>query len=149
MGARESLQRLIDKKQAELADLEIQLREGRAYIQALQDSMKIIPRDAGEEQPDLRPHSALAKTRDLIKNSGKPLHIGEILQLLGKPNDKKNRVSISGTLSSYARNHRIFTKTAPNTFGLIELGMNGNGDHLTNELENDNLEELPASFGKL
>ena len=94
MGAREGLQRLIDKKEAEIADLEIRVREGKAYIQALQDSMKILPRDAGGEQPELRPESALAKTRDFIKNSGKPLHIIEILKLLGKPTDKKNRVSM-------------------------------------------------------
>ncbi len=146
MGARESLKKLIEKKQSEISDLEIKLREAKAYIQALQDSIKILPLDANDEQPELRPNSALAKTRDLIKNSGKPLHITEILQLLGKPNDKKNRVSISGTLSSYSRNHKIFIKTGPNTFGLIELGMNSNsGSHAGG----DELDELPETFGKM
>jgi hypothetical protein len=147
MGARESLQRLIDKKQAELADLDMRIREGRAYIQALQDSMKILPREAGEGQPELRPDSALAKTREFIRNSGKPLHITEILKLLGKPTDKKNRVSIAGTLSSYARSHKIFTKTAPNTFGLIELGMNGNSE--ANNIDHRVIERLPPSFGSV
>jgi len=147
MGARESLQRLIDKKQAEVSDLEMRIREGRAYIQALQDSMKVLPREAGNEQPELRPDSALAKTREFIKNSGRPLHISEILKLLGKPTDKKNRVSIAGTLSSYARSHKIFTKTAPNTFGLIELGMNGNRSSET--LDAEVMEKLPTSFGSV
>lgn len=148
MGAKESLQRLIDKKQAEIVDLEIRVREGKAYIQALQDSMKILPRDAGEEQPELRPNSALARTRDFIKNSGKPLHITEILKLLGKPSDKKNRVSIAGTLSSYARNHKIFTKTAPNTFGLIESGTSRNSSELMDE-DDESLVTIPESFGKM
>jgi len=145
MGARESLQKLIDKKEFEIFDLEMRVREGKAYIQALQDSMKLLPRD-GQEQPDLRPESALARTRDFIKNNGKPLHINEILKLLGKPNDKKNRVSMGGTLSSYARSHKIFIKTAPNTFGLIELGMNGNSG--SSSLDESGIEDLPETFGK-
>jgi hypothetical protein len=141
MGARENIQKLIDKKTQEMRDLDVKQREIMAYIQALQDSLKVLPREAGSEQPELRPHSALARTRDLIKNSGKPLHISEILKLLGKPSDKKNRVSISGTLSSYARSGRIFTKTAPNTFGLLEF---------REQQSNGGIEEvLPASFGKV
>jgi hypothetical protein len=148
MGARESLQRLIDRKQAEISDLEIKVREAKAYIQALQDSMKILPREVCEAQTELRPDSALARIRDFIKNSGKPLHITEILRLLGKGTDKKNRVSISGTLSSYARNRKIFTKTAPNTFGLIEMGMSGNSDLMESD-QAPLMDSIPVSFGKM
>jgi hypothetical protein len=145
-AARESIQRLIDKKQAEITDLEVRIREGRAYIQALQDSIRVLPRDAGDQQPELRPNSALSKTRELIKNSGKPLHITEILKLLGKPTDKKSRISLAGTLSSYARAHKTFKKTAPNTFGLIEMS---NQSNAIPDLELEPLEALPASFGKM
>lgn len=144
MGVRESIQKLIDKKQQEIRDLEMRLRESTAYIQALQDSIKLLPREASEEQPELRANSALARTRDLIRNSGKPLHISELLKLLGKPTDKKNRVSLSGTLSSYARSGRIFTKTAPNTFSLIEL--NGTSSDSNFAVDAD---ELPPTFGKV
>jgi len=130
-------------------DLEIKVREGKAYIQALQDSMRILPRETGEAQTELRPDSALARTRDFIKSSGKPLHISEIIKLLGKPNDKKNRVSIAGTLSSYARNRKIFTKTAPNTFGLIELGMNKNSDFSADDEQGPLMDSIPVSFGKM
>jgi len=34
----------------------------------------------------------LAKTRDILKGAGKPLHISELLKLQGRPIDKKNRV---------------------------------------------------------
>jgi hypothetical protein len=140
MGLRGNFQKLIDKKQQEIRSLEIQLREATAYIQALQDSMKLLPRDADspESEHTLREGSTLAKTRDLLRHSGVPMPIGEILKLLGKPQDKKHRVSLAGTLSGYARKGRIFTKTAPNTFGLVEFG--------NAELEE---EELPEEFGSM
>lgn len=146
MGARESIQRLIDKKQQELADLRMLVREGNAYIQALQDSIRLLPRDGADEQHELRANSALSLTRELIRNSGKPLHISEILKLLGKPTDKKNRVSLSGTLSSYARGGKIFTKTAPNTFSLIEFNHNGVSPMVPALTE---VEDLPQTFGKV
>jgi len=141
MKLRENFRKLIDKKQMEIRDLEIQLREAKAYIQALQDSMKLLPRDSGgvEAEYTLREGSTLAKTRDLLRHSGVPIPIGEILKLLGKPQDKKHRVSLAGTLSGYARKGRIFTKTAPNTFGLVEFGIP----------ESEGEDELPAEFGSM
>ena len=142
MGLRENFQKMIDKKQQEIRGLEMQLLEANAYIQALQDSMKLLPRDAGdtpEAEHTLREGSALAKTRDLLRHTGTPLPIGEILKLLGKPQDKKHRISLAGTLSGYARKGRIFTKTAPNTFGLVEFGAH----------EQDAEDELPEEFGSM
>ncbi len=141
MGLRENFQKLIDKKQQEIRGLDIQMREAVAYIQALQDSMKLLPRNAeGGTDPEqsLREGSTLAKTRDLLRHSGTPLPISEILKLLGKPPDKKHRISLAGTLSGYARKGRVFTKTAPNTFGLIEFGQSEQTE-----------EELPAEFGSM
>lgn len=146
MGARESIQRLIDKKQQELTDLQMQIREGNAYIQALQDSIRLLPRETTNEKYELRASSALAHAREHIRNSGRPLHISELLKLLGKPTDKKNRVSLSGTLSSYARKGKIFAKTAPNTFSLIEL--NGSRASATGTPLTE-VEDLPQTFGKL
>jgi len=149
MGAKENILKLIDKKQAEIRELEGKVREATAYIQALQDSIKVLPRDVSEEQPELRASSALAKTKELIENSGKPLHISEILKLLGRPADKKNRVSLSGTLSSYARTGRIFKKTAPNTFGLIKQNNGNSYSGSDDEADSEPLAKFPASFGKL
>lgn len=143
MGLRQNFQKLIDKKQQEIRALEIQMREAGAYIQALQDSMKLLPRDTevgGDSEHSLREGSTLAKTRDLLRHSGTPLPISEILKLLGKPQDKKHRISLAGTLSGYARKSRVFTKTAPNTFGLIEFGPS---ESTAEE------EELPAEFGSM
>ena len=138
MALRDNFQKLIDKKQQEIRGLELQLREASAYIQALQDSMKLLPRevDAGKTEHTLRPESTLSKTRDILKAAGTPMPIGEILKALGQPLDTKHRVSLAGTLSGYARKRRIFTKTAPNTFGLLDFGASDE-------------DELPEEFGSM
>ena len=142
MGIRENLQKLIVKKLEEIAALELQLRETKAYIQGLQDSMKLLPRDDGNgvAEHTLREGSALAKTRDALKAAGTPMPIVDILKAVGKPVDKKHRISLAGTLSGYARDGKVFTKTAPNTFGLIEFG--------TARIEEDE-DEIPEEFGSM
>jgi len=139
MGLRENFQKLINKKLQEVAELELRIREAKAYIQGLEDSMKLLPRDVNSTvEHVLRPDSSLAKTRDAIKTAGAPMPIADILKAIGKPQDKKHRVSLAGTLSGYARQGKVFTKTAPNTFGLIELGVRASdGD------------ELPEEFGSM
>jgi hypothetical protein len=142
MGIRENLQKLIVRKLEEVTALELQIRETKAYVQGLQDSMKLLPRDGnnGLAEHTLREGSALAKTRDALKAAGAPLAIAEILKAVGKPPDKKHRISLAGTLSGYARDGKVFTKTAPNTFGLIEFG--------TARLETDE-SEIPEEFGSM
>lgn len=144
MGLRDNFQKLIDKKQQEIDGLEMQLRETKAYVQALQDSMKLLPRETNgiteDAEHTLRPGSTLAKTRDVLKSAGKPLPIGDILKALGRPQDAKHRVSLAGTLSGYAKKGRTFTKTAPNTFGLLEFSG-------TEEMAEE--EELPEEFGSM
>lgn len=141
MRVRENFQKLINKKRQEVSELELQIREAKAYIQALEDSMKLLPRDgvAGGVDHKLRPGSSLAKARDAIKATGAAMPIADILKAIGKPQDKKHRVSLAGTLSGYARDGKVFTKTAPNTFGLLELGT----------IPTDEADELPEEFGSM
>jgi len=148
MGARESLQKLIDRKLAEIDKLEAQLRDARVYVQAVQDSFKLLPKEesSAASSKGLRPGSALAQVQEFLKREGTPQHISTILQFLGKPMDKQNRVSLSGSLGGYARDHRIFTKAGPNTFGLIEF------NSMTEPEEHEEQPELPGlpeDFGKM
>ncbi len=126
MGAIENLQKLYEKKLQEVRQLEIKLKESTAYLQALQDSLKMLNRETGNTEPEaeqnLRPGTALAQARDILRVAGKPLHITELLKQMGRPADKKNRVSLSGNLAGYVRGRQVFTRPAPNTFGLIEFG---------------------------
>ena len=143
MGLRENFQKLIQRKQAEIRELEVRIREAQSYLQALQDSSKLLPKDVEtigvpSSEFSLRPGTSLAKIRDIIKETGSPMHINEILERLGKTVDNQNRVSLVGTLGSYSRKGRVFSRTAPNTFGLLELGHS--------EAVGD---ELPEMFGKM
>jgi len=145
MGARESLQKLIDRKLAEIDRLEQQLRDAKVYVQAVQDSFKLLPKEetGAETSKELRPGSALARVQEFLKREKTPQHISAILEFLGKPIDKQNRVSLTGSLAGYARDRRIFAKTGPNTFGLIEFEAN------SDESPQPELPGLPDDFGKV
>ena len=127
MGARETLQRLADRKMQEIADLEQQIALARSYLQALQDSMKALPKETpsqangDDSATDLRPGTLLARTRDALQKHGKPLHITEILAVLGIENTKNARVSLVGSLGAYVRKGQVFSRTGPNIFGLIGM----------------------------
>src|SRR5487761_205747 len=137
MGIREEFQKRIEKKQQEIRDLESKLKEASSYLQALLDSMKWLPRgeSAFGSTQMLRPGTTLAKAQEAIKKAGHPMHVADILKAIGKPTDKKNRVSLGGSLSGYVRRKEIFTRPAPNTFGLIEMENPANGSGKTEASE--------------
>jgi hypothetical protein len=147
MGFREDIQKRIEKKQAELIDQERAYERDRAaslaYIQALQDMLKSLPREPTDMSADkiFRKGSAMARAREMILAANRPLHISEILRELGKTNDHNARASLSGALGAYVRRGEIFARPKPNTFGLVELGHHE--AHASAE------EEPPEDFGSL
>lgn len=138
MSARRKLEERIRRKEQEIKELEMKIREGRAYVQALQEAVKILPRSAPDDREGqiLRPGSLMARARELILEQGTPLHISQILRGVGKPVDKANRASLGGSLAAYVRRGEIFTRPAPNTFGLREMS------------EGEFVPEPPPGFGK-
>jgi hypothetical protein len=147
MGARENLQRLADRKAQEITDLERQIDMAKAYLQAIQDSIRALPKESvaqtnGEEATsELRSGTLLARTRDALLKQGKPMHITEILSVLGVSNTKSARVSLVGSLGAYVRKQQIFSRPGPNRFGLI--GMK------TQTVEQQDLPSLPDEFGSV
>ncbi len=143
MGIRQEFQKRIEKKQQEIKDLESKIKEANSYLQALLDSMKWLPRDGNDSAgtQTLRPGTTLAKAQEAIREAGHAMHVADILKAIGKPSDKKNRVSLGGSLSGYVRSREIFTRPAPNTFGLIEMNKTSNGSE---EIEGS---DLPENFG--
>jgi hypothetical protein len=123
MGFRQDLEKRIKKKEQEIFELKRQIDKAEAYLQALNDSLRFLPKDENEINPGsrLRPNSDLAKARNDLKKAGRALHITELLAAMGKPVTKSSRVSLSGSLSAYARRGEIFTRPLPNTFGLKEF----------------------------
>jgi hypothetical protein len=122
MDIRRDLDRKIEKKKEEITTLERTLGETRAYLQALEDTRKMLPRDPGTpEDVVLRAGTDLAKVREALEQEGRPLHVDELLKRIGKPIEKKHKISLSGSLAAYVRDRKIFTRPAPNTFGLVEF----------------------------
>lgn len=126
MGARENLQKLADKKREEVSELERQLDRATAYLQAIQDSIKALPRENGPNSPmedatALRPGTLLAKVREALIKKGAPMHINMLLEEIGIENTKNSRVSLVGSLGTYVRRGVIFTRPGPNIFGLIGM----------------------------
>ncbi len=138
MSLRGKFEEKIKKKEQEIVEYEAKIREAKAYIQALQDSLKMVPRDdmrGALAESTLRPGSSIAKTHDFLKEIGKPMHITEILSGIGKGTSKKERTSLSGALGWYVRRKEIFTRPGPNVFGLLSM-----------ETQEEN-SEPPESFG--
>ena len=126
MNFRDQIQKRLDSKRAEIAELRLRLASAESYAQALEDTLKSIPRDSSDEESfhgpaTLRAGSAMAHAQTAILEAGKPLHISDILKAIGKEDNKENRVSLGGSLGSYARGNRIFTRPGPNVFGLIDM----------------------------
>lgn len=124
MNERRKIEERLRKKEEEIEDLEIRIRDARMYMQALQDVLKILPR-ADRATPHggaLRSGSSMSFVRDYIFKKGRPAHVTELLAALGRELTRENRASLSGSLAAYVRKGDVFTRPGPNTFGLIELG---------------------------
>lgn len=161
MGFREDLGRRIDKKRAEIALLEDQLKTAKTYLQALEDMHKLASKDVstsgsassdhGKEDPSFREGSMTGLAYEAIKRAGKPLHVNELLPAIGREVTRAERSAISGTLGAYVRDGKVFTRPAPNTFGLVELSKNGHNGHSdpVPDAEADTSEPVPPpGFGK-
>jgi uncharacterized lipoprotein NlpE involved in copper resistance len=138
MHIREQFQRLLDRKQLEIRNLELQLEKAKTYAEALQDSMRLLPKDGNAGEATLRPDTILSRTREVLRKTGTPMHITDILRALNLGTDTKHKLSLGGSLAGYVRKGQIFSRPAPNTFGLLE--MNGKGDSKPEE-------EIPEDFG--
>jgi hypothetical protein len=123
MGLREELEKRIDRKLAEIREFEDRLREARAYLQGLQDTLKLVPRETlgDNDEVVLRNGSNIAKAREVLRLTGKPMHIIDLLKAMNQPTDKKNRLALGGSLAAYVRRSLVFNRPAPNTFGLLEF----------------------------
>lgn len=122
MNERRRIEDRLRKKEQEIQQLEEQIKDARVYMQALQDVLKLIPKDSYDDTgiTVLRPGSAMEQARDLIKQKGRPLHVEEILKMQGKPVTRETKAALSGSIAAYVRRGEIFTRPAPNTFGLVD-----------------------------
>jgi predicted ribosome quality control (RQC) complex YloA/Tae2 family protein len=148
MALQRELEKKIDKKNQEIAALEAEIREtetrireARAFVQGLQEALRSVQKDAGGvtlaiKTNPFRAGSDMAKAEDYLRSTGKPAYITDILQGIGKEVNKTNTKSVAGAMNNYAREGRVFTRTAANTFFLLEL-----------QSSDDSETDLPDDFG--
>ena len=125
MSEQNKIEERIRRKQAEILTLEDKLKAAKVYIGALRDILKMIEPDGdkGSGSPDakLKSGSSVDQARAIILERGEPVHVDDLLRSMGKEATPGNRSSLVGSLAAYVRREEIFSRTAPNTFGLIEL----------------------------
>jgi hypothetical protein len=81
----------------------------------------------------------LAGAYDAIKMAGRPLHVTDLLAAMGRQPTRGERSAVSGTLAAYVRRGEVFTRPAPNTFGLLE----------SNTEQDPTRDAPPAGFGQI
>lgn len=127
MSIRSKIEDKIKKKESDLDKAQIEfdltMREGRAYIQALQDMIKILPKEDRMSSPEalLKRNSGPRKAYDYLKSVGKPMHITDIMKAVGLEVNKNNRATLASSLNLYVNKDQIFTRPAPATFGLKDM----------------------------
>jgi hypothetical protein len=132
------LERKIEQQKQEIAKMESELLEKKAFLQGLIEAMRLFPKYGGDAKQEtvLREGSDMAQAREFLASHGRPAHVTEILKGIGKENTKTHRLSLSSSLASYARKEEIFAKTSPNTFTLIGM-----------EVEHEQNGDPPEDFG--
>ena len=123
-----ALQKQIEKKRLEIAASEQALSTDRAVLQGLEMALKTVLKTTGaavepsnSEGKKLRPGTDLARCYEFLTIAGKPQHVDVLLTAIGKDITKSNRVSLVGSLGTYVREHKWFTRPAPNTFGTVDM----------------------------
>jgi hypothetical protein len=145
MSERKVIEEKLRKKELEIQTLEEKIKAAKLYIQALQDVLRALDSESAasrEGDVTLKPGSAVAKVRELIIGKKMPLHINQLIEMLGKEVTRESRASLTSSLAAYVRRGEIFTRPAPNTFGLAEL------DHVT-EPHPQPVPEPPRGFGRI
>lgn len=137
MSIRKEIERKIERKRAEVEELQRQVDAGKAFIDGLQEALRLTPPDEDAPVVELRQGSDLESVRNILRQETKPMHIDSIIVKMQKDYTGNMRAGLAGSLSSYARRNKVFTKTAPNTFGLIEFNFPKNVSQLDADAVNE------------
>lgn len=124
MTERSIIEARIKRKETEIRSLEKKIATARVYLQALKDIERDIERSGDDEEfggIPLRKGSFVAQAREIILKLGAPVHIDILLTHLGREPNRENKASLASSLAAYVRRGEVFTRTAPNTFGLVEM----------------------------
>lgn len=135
-SARQKVENKISVKEKEIQTLTRRISMISSEINGMKEALKYIPRDsAGTDaaKKSLRKGSIAANVYNILKKTGRPLYINDIMPLI---KGKKDKTSVASVLSQYARKNEIFSRPEANTFGLLEWGATLSADKQKDE-DND------------
>ena len=132
MALKDELSRRVGKKRQEIAALEQQIMTARAYLQAMDEALRLAertnsPTATRRRASGLRNGSMPANAYPVLKQAGHPMYLIALLDAMKVPQTAKNKRTLASSLSAYARKKDVFTRPRPNTFGLIEFEENAGG----------------------
>lgn len=125
------VERKLKKYREDYARISTELMQLESTIHGLEEALKCFPQEGEPTKQifrELRPGTELYAVKELLLKEGKPLHMDKIMELLGKDPNKKT--SLAGSLNSYVKQGKVFTKKGPSVFGLIEWEINNEGNGL-------------------
>jgi len=126
----------IKEKQALLAKLQAELDEAKALLESgVQETHVTLRRGTSTQRPKgsrrlaakpqktgsiIKAKSSVGRARAILRKVGEPLHLDDIFSRINKGRKKVKRSTLVGNLSRYVKMGVVFSRTAPNTFGLLE-----------------------------
>jgi hypothetical protein len=124
---RSKVEKKVRDKEREVRELHEKLRKSEAYLQALSDTLALLPKETDRRamatSSTVRRGAIPEAAAKALKARGKPIHIMKLLPLMGRKATTENRASVVSSLGAYVRRGQVFTRPAPNTFGLREWGV--------------------------
>lgn len=130
MSTRKKFEDEISKLEEEIAEHQKEIDQKLFSIETWKRAIKMLPKEANGDpaarQPRraLRPGSDVDLARTALIAAKRPLHINDLLAAMGRGTAKDERISLASSIQAYVRKEAVFKKTAPNTFGLIDLPEN-------------------------
>lgn len=130
MSTRKKFEDEIAKLEEEIAEHQKEIDQKSFSIETWKRAIKMLPKEGNGDQAvrqprrALRPGSDVDLARAALMTAKRPLHINDLLVAMGRGTAKDERISLASSIQAYVRKGAVFKKTAPNTFGLIEIPEN-------------------------
>lgn len=120
MALKRKLEAKINEESDHVTMITREIRESEAKLSAFEEVVKFLPKPGADgNQKELRANSELSKVQDALRKAGKALTLDEILVSIGSADDGKKRISLRGSLRSYAKEGKFFTIEEGDSFGLV------------------------------
>ena len=111
----------IETSQREISDIEDNIVAAECSIENFAKCKSIEIPHKHFVKLKIRKGSRLYTIMRLIFDANRPLHLDEICKLLGGDWPANKKDSLRGNLNGACSELRIFVRTAPQTYGLLEL----------------------------